>query len=576
MNKPSVIGKNHVLHVSHALKRSLIGDSLDAFSDPVVQTVNFIKELYPNIQSVKNKFETVRPDAESDLVLRLTDQQEIKINLFLIKGSANIQPKNLGAKSFLEKYFGSTGLQTYFNDHFNREYLSYLQGIISLKENLNAYDRISVLKKKVGHYYSKFEEEINPYRTEFLFSLREYCFILLKDEYNVGAEGIQHAFNELMLIDSTTIITRHSNGSKCLGVEHWKSNIDSNQGIQIYKKGNDTIGIRSGEEALTLRFKFESGPTSSVKLATSYEVFPAEDKIEQRNLRSIENFEMLIEQHIQLETTNKSNAIGKCNEAMVYYGILKAEPSVLQVDEQEYRQMLNTYSPIISHKELLDLQRASTITMKKIFGFLEGKYSSYQIESIQLVANNYVLDRLDTSDLQLVLRVDQKYVVESFSLKAISKRNTKITTKNPGIGTILGPQYFDIGSLALFVEEVKKQFEQELLTHREALEKVSEELGESLQVAQQEYIRKGIAALLGNSTMVLTIYSQNDSLVLEYGAIKDEIEVLPKTPTAIQTSLRWNDNQEELTLRVKFSGGQNKGWSSLKLACDYRITKNSP
>ena len=79
-------------------------------------------------------------------------------------------------------------------------------------------------------------------------------------------------------------------------------------------------------------------------------------------------------------------------------------------------------------------------------------------------------------------------------------------------------------------------------------------------------------ALLGDSTLVLTIYSQNESLVLAHKDITDDINVYSKTPTPIQTTLRWNGDLEELSLRVKFSAGQSKGWSSLKLACEYKLS----
>ena len=78
------------------------------------------------------------------------------------------------------------------------------------------------MKKRVNKYYTKFVEEINQLRSEFLFSLREF-FQLLKDEYNWGQQGIQHAFNELMLLDSTNIITRYTKENKCLSVERWES-----------------------------------------------------------------------------------------------------------------------------------------------------------------------------------------------------------------------------------------------------------------------------------------------------------------------------------------------------------------
>ena len=256
-----------------------------------------------------------------------------------------------------------------------------------------------------------------------------------------------------------------------------QSTFNRTQGIQIYKKGNDTVGIRSGSESLTLRFKFESSPTSSIKLATSYETFPEEIVVKKNNLLSIERFENLISQHRHIKQGNKSNSIGKCNEAMVYYGILKKCPSINQVDEQGYQQMLSRYSVDISKKELMDIFTASEVTTEKIVEYLSEKYSSFFIESIQLVGDSYLTDRLDTSDLQLVLIVDQKYIVESFSLKAISKRSARITAKNPGIGQILGPKYFGIGSLVPMVEKARNLFLDNILNHRQVEEMVSRRVG---------------------------------------------------------------------------------------------------
>jgi len=571
MSKPSDIGKTHVLQVSSALKHLLVGESNVAFSDPVVQTANFIKDQYPNIKSVINKFEMEQSDTQPSLLLTLGDKQQVKVNLFSVQGSGAIQPKNLGAKSFLKKYFGSSGLQAHFNDYFQWEYKRFLQSAITLKEEVNEYDSILMLKDKVNGYYPKFTEDISPLRRAFLFSLREYCFQLLSDEYNCGAIGIQSAFNELMLIESTTIITRYTKENKCLSVDHWKSSIDSSQGIHIYKKGNDTIGIRSGEEALTLRFKFESSPTKSVKLATSYEAFPIEDEVEKSNLCSIERFEVMIDQHKQLENPDQSNPIGKCNEAMVYYRILKENSSINQVDMQEYTKMLSANAPQIPHEQLLAIQTASIVTLQKIYAYLEEKYNVYDIESIQLVTESYIKDRSDTSDLQLILIVDGKYVIENFSLKASSKKNVKLTTKNPGVGKILGPTYFDIGTL--FTEHVEQRFKQELITRREVLEIVSEQFGECLANAPQKNLKKGLTVLLGKIPKVITFYMHNESIILEHDAIEDRIEVLVQTPSTIQTTLRWNNKQEELSLRMKFSKGESHGWSSLKLACEGKVEK---
>ncbi len=571
MKKQSVIGKEHVLKVSQALKESLVGQSIQDFPDTIIKTVQFIQQQYSDIASVVNKYETAQPDQSPDLQLQLSDQQAVTINLFTIKGSSAIQPKNLGAKSFLKKYFCSKGLQIYFNDYLEKEHKRFFRELIALKEPLNDYDQTPLLRRKVRALYPRFTDAINSFREAFLLNLREYCFELLKDEYNLGAKGIQHAFDQLMMLEHTTIITRYGNENKCLSVERWKSTINSEQGVKIYKKGNNTIGIRSGKEALTLRFKFESSPSSSIKIATSYEFFPEDKKVIHDNIRSVARFEQVISNHVQGKTRGKGNAIGKCNEAMIYYRFLKETPTIYQTDEQEYQKMLNLYAPEISNKVLLDLKQASAITVQKVEAYLKEKYDYYELESIQLVGQSYLENRLDTSDLQLVLLVDQKYLIESLSLKAIAKRNTKITAKNPGAKRILGPTYFDIGSLALVIDETERKFKEYRLNHRQSLERVSKELGKVLGNATQNKIQRGVKALLGNKPTVVTIYAENDSLVLEYDAIQDDVKVYPNTPSTIQTTLRWNSGQEELSLRLKFSKGQQHGWSALKLSCDYSI-----
>ncbi|MEI4769803.1 hypothetical protein WAX74_09125 [Psychrobacillus sp. FJAT-51614] len=571
MCKPNEIGKRHVLDVYNALKHYLYSNSIVSYSEPVQETVKYIVGLYPDIRSVRNKFETDKPDSNPDLLLTLHNNDEAKLNLFYIKRRAAIQPKNLGAKSFLENYFLSQELQDKFNAYFSKEYELYLQSIMDFRGYRNVYDRIPELKKKVRAYYPKFEAEINPFRRSFLFILREYCFQLMKDEFNKETTGIEHAFKELMMFDTTNIITRYTKENKCFGVEEWKSIIKIEQEIQIYKKGNDTIGIRSGTEALTIRFKFESGPTSSVKLATSYEHFPEEEGVVHKNLRSIQIFEGLLEQHKQINKKDDSNAVGKCNEAMVYYRILETDPKIHQVDEEDFHLLLKSYAPYISHKTLLNIQQSSTKAVEKIDEYLNEKYPVYKIESIQLVPENYIKDRLDTSDLKIIIRVEGEYIEESLSLKAISKSSAKITVKNPGAGTILGPLYFDIGSLTLVTDEVRDRFNQKLITRYQCLELISAALGESLRMADQKKLQKGVAAIRGTATTIITNYTKDKSLILKHDVISGEVEVFPRIPSPIQTTLRWNDKQEELSLRIKFGKGKQHGWSSVKLACEYSV-----
>ncbi|MDW8514885.1 ubiquitin family protein [Priestia flexa] len=572
MSLSKKIGDQHVIEVSEALKCYLLNQPISNSKATVQQTVRYITDMYPTIKSVRSKFETPDVDFNPDLLIELESNETKKINLFYIKGSSPVQPKNLGAKSFLKKYFLREDLQDKFNEFFEVLYKSYLREIVNTREEGNVYDDISSLKKKVKEYYPNFDSEINSARRQFLFAVREACFTLLTNEYNnKSSSSIANAINELLLINSINIITRHSGENKCLGVEELKFNGQIDK-INLYKKGQDTIGIRAGQEALTLRFKFESKPTSSIKLATSYEKFPDEESIIQRNLDTIKQFEGIIANHKQSgNNSNISNAIGKCNEAMVYYQILKSNPAINQVSENDYKEMLNQYAPVIATSDLLAIHNSSYSALNILFEYLKVKYPSYSIDSIQLVGDNYLKNRLDTSDLNLILIVNDQYIEESISLKALGKKTTKLTSKNPGVGTILGSQYFDIGSLSPIVFEVKEKFQNNVFDHYQSLIEVSTVLGDCLAKANQINLKKGVKALIGEATMLITFYKQNHSIMLDHKDVRSEIKVYPHKPSQIQTTLSWNNNQEELCLRIKFSAGQSRGWSSLKLACEYKI-----
>ncbi|MFP3916925.1 hypothetical protein U5N28_03865, partial [Lysinibacillus telephonicus] len=532
--------------------------------------VKFIVEQFPNIINVKNKFQSDKPDQHPSLLLTLSNSKTVKVRLFSLKGTSQIQPKNIGAKSFLKKYFLLNSLQTEFNIKLEKLYRQFLIAILSKKvKDIPTYITVTELKKRVENFYPKFNNVINPIRTSFLFEVREVCFQLLKEVYNSQFEGIEHAFRELMLLDSVNIITRYTNGNKC-SVDRWESNIKPGK-LQLYKKGNDTIGIRSGTEALTIRFKFESGPGSSIKIATSFDTFPTENQVLLTNLKSIQKFETILNKCISNVKKNSNNAIGKCNEAMVYYQLLKEKPELKQIDDEAFITMIEKYSISVLPHTLEEIRTASKITAKNIEIYLREEFGTYEIESMQLVPDNYLIDRLDTGDLQLTLKVNGKYFDKKLSLKAIAKMGGKVTLKNPGVGTILGPQYFDIGSLQPLVDKLKCQFEEGKINHKQSLELVSASLGKNLVMAPQSNLKKGLIALLGSATAVITFYKENKCNIIEHKSIKGKIDVIPNSPTPIQTTLSWDQNSQQLSLRVKFSGGQAKGWSSLKLACEYKI-----
>jgi len=559
MAKSSERGKAHVLKVYESL-----------LNHKDYPTANYIKQLYPNIKSIMNKYQTTHPDQHPDLLLTLQNEDVIKINLFTIKGATSIQPKNIGAKSFLTKYFNSEALQKMFNVDLEHELKAFYREIVSQKEQINEYDTITILRSKVKHYFPKFTDEINPLRRVFLTQLRDIAFYLLKEAYNAKKGLLEETFQILMMIDSINIVSRY-NEERIYKVEQWQTQIDFSKPLYIYKKGNDTVGLRIGEHALTLRFKFESSPSTSIKIATSFEYFPENAKVLNENLQSIEAFEKKIEQHVQTSTSNSSNAIGKCNEAIVYYRLLKTNPLLQQVEESAYQEILISYSSIVEHDILLQIVESSIVTKKKIDEYLVNKYGEYRLQSIQLVPESYIKDRLDTTDLKIILLANGQYIEEGLSLKAIANKSTKITVKNPGAGQILGPLYFDVGSLVPLLDKLKKQFELGKKNHRQCLEEISVEFGQAVGNAELSKQQKGLVAILGIATKVITMYKQNDCHILEHSKAIGHVKINQQTPSAIQTTFICNESELNLSLRVKFSAGKSKGWSSVKFVGEMGI-----
>lgn len=570
MSNQRHIGDQHVKNVVRACNQQLRNQPIDSASEITLETVKYIFSRFPNVSRIKSKFDFENSDEHPDLIIEEENRRRHEVNLFLVKGTSAIQPKNLGAKSFFTKYFLSHELQKRFNQHIEQEYELFLKRAMDIHgEEID----VKIVKKDVKEKYPRFSEEIEPFRKSFLFELREYGFYLLREEYSSEVEKTKHAFDQLLMRSTENIVTRHVGGNKCLCVQSFESKADLDEELHIYKKGQNSIGIRAGEEALLLRFKFESGPTSSIKLATSFETFSYEEDVLQENQRMMKRFEKIIAQHTHVEKKNKSNAIGKVNEAAVYYEFVKQQPSIYQVDSNEGVSTLEDFVSYVSKSELDQILTAAKGTVQSIVNHLQRKFSGYQLDSVQLAAGSYLKNRLDTSDMKVVIVKGTDYEEENLSLKALAKKSARVTSKNPGAGQILGQQYFDVGDLKGLIEDVKQQFEQGHYTHQACLEKVSEEIGSTLENATQEKLRTGLQALLGQSTVVITFYKVSKSMVLEHEHIGSHIRVFKHTPSTIQTTLQWNDGHEELSLRVKFSASQKRGWSSLKLACDYMILR---
>lgn len=570
---PRVIGDKHVKQVYEALSLSLQNHAYHQFPLTVIKTVEFIMDLYPGIKVVSSKFDSPTPDQEKDLTLHLKNGQVIPVNLFQIKKGARIQQKNIGALSFLTKYFLSPDLQELFNKEYNKSYFKFLNNLVTF--NLgeeHSLTEIKELRKYVCANFPDFSTSIsNEARGTFLYSLRETCFNLLRDSYNQRSKGLHHAFELLLMSNEITIITKYGGANKKdVSVEKLDlGNPDFND-IQLYKTGKHTVGIRFGEISFTLRFKFESAPKSSIKLAVSYGVFPPREVKERLNDITKNKIVNLITNHKQSVEKNNINAIGKCHEAISYYYFLKEYEDIKQAEEHECVKLLSRYYELIQPETLAEIFSSTATIIPVIKDFLDKKYTTYEIEEIELVPDSYLINKLDTGDIKLLLRVNGSYEIEKISLKAIAKKGSKVTTKNPGVGTILGEDYFNIGSLQSINDEVKSKFESKQLNHRKSLEAISNELGLQLLSGTQEQLKKGIESLLGDALMVVTFYKENVSIVKEHSKIDSEIVVLAQKPTAIQNTFRWNNNSEELSLRAKFSKSQSYGWSTIKFTSEYK------
>ena len=227
------------------------------------------------------------------------------------------------------------------------------------------------------------------------------------------------------------VITFYGKDHNDVSVDEFKPGTPDFGDIQINKIGKSTVGIKFGKIALTLRFKFESKPTSSIKLAVSYESFPDESENENINKITIQKVEDLINAHQCTKDSNDSNAIGKCHEALTYYYFLREFPEIIQVDPEECGSLLAKYSANVKPNTLEKLFTSTSTIVPVICDKLTEKYSHFKLESIELIPDSYLEDPLNTGDIQLILKVNGKYATENISLKAIAKRGGKITTKNP-------------------------------------------------------------------------------------------------------------------------------------------------
>lgn len=568
---PRKIGDRHVVAVYSALVDLTQGLTIDDHPPTAISTASYIYNLVPGITSVTSKFNSSNSNTAKDLTLTLENGETKSVNLFLIRKGGTIQPKNPGAGSFLSKYFLSEESQQKFNQEFENYYKLFLKDLISNKEESVYITDKRRLKQIVSSHYPKFTEDINPLRNKFLFSLREACFSILQEFYNEKSEGLYHAFETFFMLNDINIVTSYGKKEGDVWVEEFNPGTPRFDNMEVYKTGISTVGIKFGEIALTLRFKFESSPVSSIKLAASYQVFPEETEIIKANGKTLSRLDELMAQHQYQEEKNTSNSIGKCHEVFTYYYFLKEQPRIFQVEPDDSINQLAKYYSRLKPETLKKLHASTSTVTFAINQKLSEKYGNYSIQSIELIPDSYLANPLNTGDLQLVLKVNGLSIEEAVSLKAAARKSSKITTKNPGIGTILGPTYFDAGSMNTLVSETRDKYESGELSHAASLVRISHGLGNQLELASQIQLKKGIESLLGSVLVAITFYEDGESYCKEPSNINSQIVVEKAFPSKTQNTLVWEEGAEAISLRVKFSRGQSHGWSTVKIAAEYQL-----
>jgi len=580
IQKPREIGDQHVMEVARILREYLRDDIMPENLSLAGATALFIIENQQNILSVKSKFEAENSNTHPDLILTLHNGDNIVVNLYKIKNNQRIQPKNLGAKSFLARYFNSQNLQDEFNDYFEIVYLDFLNEILNTSDfYIDEDSSIEECKKEIRRLkpcITNFTEELNEFRSRLLYELREKCFSLFLNEYNTKSAGIESAFNELFMTDSMNIISRHKDDA-LVRIEEFKVDVGEIQNIKLSKMGSNTLGITSGNTSLLLRFKFESGPLSSIKLATSFAENKTEAEVVSENDTSLKAFQRALSKRLQINvSTTDKNAIGKCSESIFYCQLLEQNPDAKQLDSEGFVDMFAKYSLEIPEQDITAILTSTVDAVLNLLTFLNTKHGQYIVESIELVPDKYLKNRLDTADIELVLKAGEKYITEPVSLKATRTNTGSVVCKNPGGGQILGPTYFNLNQKIISdrIEELKANFINTEEGRRDVMSRISKDIGEQLAHATDEQLSRGVQALLGRAIVVIVFYRQNKHALLEHDKYISNISFHPNVPTNIQNELSWFDGIEKVQLRVKFSSGIGSGWSSIKLACTHKFSIN--
>lgn len=573
-NKQKSSGNTHTRNTSLYLKELIQEHPLaQHHNDPDLMVAKFLYMNFPNLKDVKSKFDFSRPDHHPDLYLYL-ENKTVPVHLFSIKKNGKIQLKNPGAKSFLHKYFALPEAQEQLNSLISQEQRFLYEHILLQNRFPHLYLSDAELKKVVRGLTLE-ENDIKQYRLMFLERIRDHCYSILLEAMNHNQTSIFEGFKQLSMIEEYKVVLTQDK-MDVADIVLQQTSLDTFKTINILKKNNSSIHLTIDDFDLELRFKFESSLFSSIKLATKLvENEHSPKDLQKQRMRSnsfwLDSFENLIATHASRPKKNSSNAIGRCNETLLIYQFVKHRPSIDIVDADLVKETFDKYFHDVSPNTLSELFICSSTTYFTILEFLDQHFNThYDIQQIQLVAGNYIFNNLETADIVITVLHSDNYVEIPFSLKALKKKNTMMTLKNPGIGSILSYSYFDIyDDMQLFIARIKEDYSAGRMTRKEVLTIVSSQVTAHLMNANQHSLELGLKNMIGTNTSVISFYQQNTCSIHSHIQVNGQIRVEQKTPTT--TRLSWDDNQEEIRLRVKFSEGATHGWSSLKLACERPI-----
>lgn len=569
-------GNKHVEQVKDYLINLINGVQVKPTSSAAA-TALYLYNKNSTIESVHSKFDFNNPDQHPDLILQLHNKK-IPYHLFKLT-TGDIQPRNLGGKSFLAKYFNELYLQEKFNLRLEALYLAFFKRFIHQRDE---YQTLTEYRKEIRKQSITFStnDEAREARNDFLFSLRENTIEIFQEVLNdKEKQSVTIGLNELLFNGEAMIISVEKGST--FTVYEKRCQFSLSDSLIVYRRGNDSIGFTDGKITLYIRFKFESQPDSPIKLVTSLTTHHPSSNLNNHLINKFESCWNQLVHSASYVTSNDPNSVGKVNEALIYHFLIQNQPSVIPDGNSTHSRHitnLKTYGANLKLDTLQKLRLASkTAVENTLLPVIKENYAEYHIAAVSLTDDAYRLDIKDNSDIKVTLvplyphTSNALYKELCYSLKANAKSNSLPVVKNPGFGTILGADYFRIGETDQVTKELKQLFNEGKLTRNEVLESANQYLATCLSKASIHSLKNGISTIIGEIPTLHTFYEENHATLSEVTTYRDDIIFIPNYPTKINNMLLWNHQKERLIMRVKFSAGESHGWSSLKLACTYKI-----